>query len=180
MNPIALINTKSGGLDGAIAFPPSAPANQYLSGNGDWITITAGSGSRTRTVIQITNQASITGGTVTNGSILQHTAGTDSVVYVRPTETIKLCLPSVANEGDRITIMVLNESYGVRLYQCHNSTSTNRTIYDTSLKHGSQKAYNTYYTVSGSTVKGPLEFYFTQFDGYSQMMWGGPITTIVS
>ena len=190
MNPIALINTTSGGLDGRISFPPSNPSNQYLSGNGDWITITAGSGSRTRTVIRVTNQASLTGTQTTHynsvhGNVLQHTPGTDTVVYAEPASTINMCLPASANEGDRITIIVAKTSYELHLYPCTSTAASSRTVYDTSLAAASQKGANTstsYYALSGSNFKGNLEFYYTQGEttnSSNAFKWRGQINSMM-
>ena len=191
MNPIALINTTSGGLDGRIAFPPSNPSNQYLSGNGDWVTITAGSGSRTRTVIRVTNQASLTGTQTTHynsvhGNVLQHTPGTDSIVYADPTATVNMCLPASANEGDRITIIVAATSYPLRLYPCTSTANSSRTVYDTCLTTANQKGANSssgYYNLTGVNMKGNLEFFYTKGENTSssnEFKWRGHINSVIS
>lgn len=185
MNPIALIND-GGGLDGKITFPLIDPQNQYLNGTGGWSTISSGSGSRVRNVINIESQTDVLGPQTTlygsvHGNILQHTDGTDSVVLITPGSTINLNFPATANNGDRIVLIVSKTTNYLHLYPCTSTSTANRTIYDTSLDSNSQKNPNSsgtgaYYLIGGDIIKDNFEFYYIASKG----MWCGPIATFLN
>jgi len=171
MNPIALINVNSGGLEGSIGFPIDNPSEKYLDGTGNWSTIQVpsagggGSGSRTRNVIIINKNSDITGGQSADEGVyeLQHTEGTDSIVYVDLTEATSMVLPRYGNEGDRITLIckVLNNSYEFKLWTCYdNNDYDSREVYKTLYDPGFNLV--NFFSIKNSTnyrPRGNFEFY---------------------
>jgi len=166
MNPIALINVNSGGLEGSIGFPIDNPSEKYLDGTGNWSTIQVpssgggGSGSRTRNIITVSSQSDITGATyISNVNSIQHVPGTDTIMlFDCGANLIQMAFPEDGDQGDKITLLFNKRTVGTMLlYPSLSTTALIRTLWDTNLTY--QKNYTEKYEFTGFAGNQALDFY---------------------